>query len=103
MTLIPFSIVLDLEYVLADTVVTTIPVGSYPSSIAYNPANKNMYVTNAALNTVSVIDSSSNNIISTISVGSEPTGIAYNPVNDNMYVTNGSFNIVSVIPATTFQ
>ncbi len=84
MTLIPFSIVLDLEYVLADTVVTTIPVGSYPSSIAYNPANKNMYVTNAALNTVSVIDSSSNTVIKTIPVEKNPYAIAFNPVNKNI-------------------
>jgi YVTN family beta-propeller protein len=71
-----------------------------PFVIAFNPANKDMYITDLPSNTVSVIDSSTNTVIGTISVGSQPNGIAFNPTNNDMYVANGQ-GTVSVIDSST--
>ncbi len=78
--------------------IATIPVGTKPYCIAYNPFNNYIYVNNIYSNTVSVIDSSTNTVIGNpIAVGNEPIGIAYNSANHNMYVTNYGSNTVSVI------
>src|SRR5206468_3065007 len=69
----------------ADSVIATIPVGSFPSGIAFNPSNGDMYVTNQAgggiNSTVSVIDSSTNRVINTITTGVRSTALAFNPIN----------------------
>ena len=65
-----------------------------------------VYVTNFSSNTVSVIDSRTNEVIDTVKLidGAGPHGVAYNPSNKNVYVANlGNYggeafsNIVSVI------
>jgi DNA-binding beta-propeller fold protein YncE len=48
------STFLDLESAWADSVIKTIPVGSAPWGIAFNPSNNDMYVTNVDSGTVSV-------------------------------------------------
>ncbi|HEY9386160.1 MAG TPA: YncE family protein [Nitrososphaeraceae archaeon] len=73
-----------------------IPVGSFPWGIVYNPTNKNMYVTNAGSNTISVINQT-NSVTATIPTGLGPTGIAHNPNNRHIYVTNAGSNTVSII------
>jgi YVTN family beta-propeller protein len=50
---------------------TAIPVGMSPIDIVYNRTNKNMYVTNAGSNTVSVIGPT-NSVIATIQTGPAP-------------------------------
>ncbi len=93
-----FSAFYGLEKVWADPVIATIPVGNDPSGIAYDPASKEMYVSNFASNTVSVINTSSNLIVGNpIPVGKNPEGIAYDPDNMGIYVTISSSNTVSVI------
>ncbi|MDN5845210.1 MAG: YncE family protein [Candidatus Nitrosocosmicus sp.] len=86
----------NLESVWAEEVIDTILVGSEPESIAYNPDNKNIYVTNSGDDTVSIIDNS-NTVIDTIAVERAPRGIAYNSNNNEMYVTNSGDDTVSVI------
>ena len=91
---VPF---LDLTKVFAEeSVVDTITVGESPVAIAYNPGNDDLYVTNFASNTVSVIDQN-NDVVDTITVEARPIGIAYNPDNGDMYVTNQDSNVTSVI------
>ena len=71
-----------------NTVVATIPVGSAPQGIAFNPDNGFLYVANQGSNTVSVIDGTTNTVTATIPVGSLPQSIAFNPDNGFMYVAN---------------
>ncbi|SFV08177.1 carboxypeptidase regulatory-like domain-containing protein [Alicyclobacillus macrosporangiidus] len=80
-----------------NSVVSTIPVGTYPCDIAYG--NGFVYVVNVSSNTVSVINATTNKVVKTISVGSAPTSAAFG--NGMVYVTNSYSNTVSVINATT--
>jgi YVTN family beta-propeller protein len=43
----------------------TIPVGTFPFGIAYDPSNDNIYVANPLSSTVSVISGSTNSVIAT--------------------------------------
>ena len=56
----------------AGFVIATIPVGSSPAGIAFNPDNGFLYVANLDSNTVSVIDPATNTVVVTIPVGSGP-------------------------------
>ncbi|PJW19680.1 hypothetical protein CV632_15060 [Geobacillus thermodenitrificans] len=58
------------------------------------------YVTNAADNTVSVIDTSTNTVIATIPVAS-PHDIDLTPDGTHAYVTNTTTNTVSVLNTAT--
>lgn len=72
---------------LTNRVVDTIDLGdgNYPSDIAFDPTNGDMYVTSGFV--VFVIDTSTNRVIDTIPVGNGSMyGIAFNPINRNMYV-----------------
>jgi YVTN family beta-propeller protein len=66
------STFLGVERDWADSVIKNIPVGIHPVDVAFNPTNNDMYVSNQASNTVSVIDSSTNTVVTTIPVGSGP-------------------------------
>ena len=83
-----------------------IRVGSYPTALAYNSNNNNIYVANSASdsadgNSVSVIDGTTNMVVDTIPVGMGPVGIAYDSINGNLYVTNINSDSVSVIDGST--
>jgi YVTN family beta-propeller protein len=81
-------------------VIKTISVGQSPWSIAFNPSNNYLYVTNADSDTVSIIDGSSNTVVDTLAGFSAPRGIAFNPSNNYLYVTNAGSNSVSIISTT---
>ncbi|MGB9169004.1 MAG: YncE family protein [Nitrososphaeraceae archaeon] len=98
-----------------DVIVDTITGFNGPSGVAYDEENKRMYVTNQNVDTVSVIDTTTNTIIDTdgngvngitpITVGNNPFGLAYDAQKDRMYVANfggGGGNTVSVINTTSF-
>lgn len=74
----------------------TIPVGDTPTGVAVSPEGRRVYVTNLEDNTVSVIDTETNDVIDTIDVGSRPNSIALTP-NGRAYVANFGANTVSVI------
>ncbi|MCA1005666.1 beta-propeller fold lactonase family protein [Rhodococcus hoagii] len=86
----------------ADTVTTTIPVGTQPFGVAITPDGTRAYITNAAGNTVSVIDTATTTVIGDpIPVGTEPSRVAITPDGSRAYVTNQSSNTVSVIDTAT--
>ncbi|MEW6735516.1 MAG: YncE family protein [Acidobacteriota bacterium] len=88
--------------VLADTVVTTIPVGSIPVEVAVSPNGTRAYVSNTGSSTVSVINTSSNTVIANISVaGGGLQGIAVSPDNSRVYVVSSNSNSVAVINTTS--
>jgi YVTN family beta-propeller protein len=59
------------------------------------------YVTNAADNTVSVIDTSTNAVIATIPVGFAPYSATITPDGTRAYVANANDNTISVIDTST--
>jgi YVTN family beta-propeller protein len=103
--------------VVSDTtnsVVATIPLGDFPSAIAYDPAKGELFVANdgktpsdtSASNTatgiVSVISDTTNSAVSTVTVGPFPDGIAYDPAKGELFVassgsttTAGSVSVIS--------
>jgi YVTN family beta-propeller protein len=87
----------------ADSMVDAIRVGNGPMGIDYDSDNGNMYVANFYSNTVSVIDSNTNNVIATIPFASNtsPIDIAFDSSNGNLYVTNYNTGTVSVINGNT--
>nr|WP_255292404.1 hypothetical protein [Bacillus cereus] len=58
-----------------NSVIATIPVGSFPIEVAVNTKTNLIYVTNTGSNTVSVIDPITNSVIDTVPVDSFPFGI----------------------------
>jgi YVTN family beta-propeller protein len=102
-----------------DTVVATIKVGSFPSTLAITPNGEYAYVSNSASGTVSVINTTTNAVMATITlpyfystysnslVQSIPDGLAITPNGDYVYVTNeagnGSSNTVYVISTATHK
>ena len=84
----------------ADTVVSSITVGSSPQGVAINPAGTFAYVTNSDSNSVSKINLTNDTVVSSITVGSSPQGVAINPAGTFAYVANFSSNSVSKINLT---
>ncbi len=84
-------------------VTQTIPVGGRPRGIALSPDGNEAYVSNAADNTVSVIEIAVNpkRVVATVPVGREPQGVAFAPDGATAYVTNIRDNTVSVIDTAT--
>jgi YVTN family beta-propeller protein len=83
------------------TVVTTIPVGSFPYGVAVDQAGKFAYVTNSGSNTISVISTSTNAVVATITLTglSGPMDIALAPNAKTAYVSCGT--AVAVINTAT--
>jgi YVTN family beta-propeller protein len=69
-----------------DKVMATIPVGSYPLTVAIHPRRHRVYVTDAHGGTVSVINQRRS--VATIPVGNLPLGIAVHPDGTRVYVNH---------------
>lgn len=83
--------------VATGSVVSTVTVGSEPTSIAITPNGAYAYVANYGSGTVSVISTATNTLITNVTVGSDPYGIAITPNGAFVYVTNSGTTTVSVI------
>ena len=59
-----------------------------PDATAVSPDGHKVYITNAASNNVSVIDTATNTVIATIPVGPGPFGVALSPDGRKVYVAN---------------
>ena len=86
----------------SNTVVgSPISVGSNPTFGTYVSGISRLFVGNGGSNSVSVINTSSNNLVTTIPVGTNPTFGTFNPINNFVYVGNSGTNTVSVISPTS--
>ncbi|HVC93569.1 MAG TPA: bifunctional YncE family protein/alkaline phosphatase family protein [Pirellulales bacterium] len=94
--------VVDLE---AGREVKQIVVGLHPSGLAASPDGRFVSVANANSDTVSVIDTRSDEVVETISTrpvekllfGSAPNALAFNGDGRKLFVANGTNNAVAVI------
>jgi YVTN family beta-propeller protein len=93
-------------------VVATVTVGPGPLGVAITPDDEEVYVSNFGRdpnlvpggvpgNTVSVIQTRSNEVVATIPVGNLPAGVAITPDGKRAYVTSRGNNNVWVLDTTT--
>jgi YVTN family beta-propeller protein len=75
----------------------SIPVGSEPTEIAFDPIDHRLYVTDILSGNVSVIDVASLRVVATIPVGRNPFGVAFSPATLHVYVSNFGGDKVSII------
>ena len=87
---------------VANSLPSSIPVGSYPDGSAATPNGLQDWVTNYVSNTVSVINATTGSVVATISVGSNPEAVAINPAGTFAYVANYGSNSVMVINTSTY-
>lgn len=73
--------------------------GLLPASIAYNPVNHYVYVSNFDSSTVTVI-SPTDRVVANLSAGFCPDKIAVDPFNGTVYVASNGGNMVTVISAS---
>jgi YVTN family beta-propeller protein len=86
-------------------VVKSIPVGVHPSGIVASASGRYVYVANAASDTVSVIDTSSDAVAETIRCrpaaclpfGSGSNAVALSTDGTTLYVANGTNNCIAVV------
>ena len=83
--------------IASNSVVATVPVGSFPNGVAVTPDGAFVYVANRNSNNVSVIATASNSLVATVSVGVFPYGVAVTPDGAFVYVANLISSNVSVI------
>jgi DNA-binding beta-propeller fold protein YncE len=81
-----------------DEIVSTInlPNNTCPQYMAYNPQNKDLYVTEFYCRCVTVVKVTTDRIVGNLSVGYYPEGVAVNPLNHEEYVANGGSSSISV-------
>lgn len=79
----------------------TIPVGSFPDAILFNPANKNVYVANAGSGDVTVISSVTNNRTLTIPVGPDPVALGLDTSHHNVLVAVAGSNNLTILSGVT--
>ena len=82
---------------VASAATPTIPVGSGPRMFALDQSKHLLFVTNYWSNTVSVVDSNTDQVLSTIAVDSGPHGIAVDGNKGLVVVVNNLSNSVSII------
>ncbi|MGZ3810415.1 MAG: YVTN family beta-propeller repeat protein [Mucilaginibacter sp.] len=84
-----------------NTVVVTIPVGTYPSSIAISPDGSHVYVTNEAQNVITIINTATNTVTGTIPLSSNSYSICLSPDGLKLYATIQALGIVLVYDTST--
>ena len=82
---------------------TTIPVGTNPSALIWNPLNNKVYCANNWSDNVSVIDGSTNRVDTTIHVGMWPRSFAVNTINNYIYCAVEETDRVVVINGANQQ
>lgn len=82
------------------SIVSSIPVASYPQVVALTPDGTQLYVLFPLGNAVYIIDTLTNTIARTLNVAA-PRGIAFNSTGSRAYVTSASGSPGSVIEIST--
>ncbi|NIM99635.1 MAG: hypothetical protein GTO24_16655 [candidate division Zixibacteria bacterium] len=77
--------------------ITTLKVGGWPSALAHNPANNQIYCTDYGSDEVTIIDGVGDSVRATLKVGLSPSALAYNSGNNKIYCANRKGSSVSVI------
>ncbi len=86
-----------------------IPVGLHPSGMVFSTDKTRLFVANANSDTVSIIDTQTDEVVRTVSVkpmdelpfGSAPNALAVSPDGKTLYVANGGNNLLAVVDVDT--
>ncbi|MGH9509339.1 MAG: YncE family protein [Terriglobales bacterium] len=77
--------------------VTTVPVGTAPTSVTALADGSRAYAANSGSDTVSVINTLNNTVMKTISVGIAPLSVGSAPDSSRVYAANSGSNNTSII------
>jgi YVTN family beta-propeller protein len=91
--------VYDMKSNTQTAVIPTTQDGS--DSVAYDPVEKKVYVSNGSSHTITVIDGTNNQVLSQIALPGGPELSAYDPFNDTIIQNLSSTNQVAVIDPKT--
>ncbi|HVB33299.1 MAG TPA: YncE family protein [Patescibacteria group bacterium] len=82
-------------------VTARIPGGVYPDGLAYDPADRELFVSDEAGRTDTVIDTSRNRPVATIALGGEAGNTRFDPATGRMYVDVQTLDrLVAIDPKT---
>jgi YVTN family beta-propeller protein len=85
-------------------IVANIPVGPNPTGLAVNPAGTRLFVLNSGDDTMSVVDTNSNNVVSgPVPVAASPYDIVVSPNGQRLFVSATNLGSVQVLDALTSQ
>ena len=79
----------------------TIAVGASPQGLGFNPRNHTLYVTNTDDNTVSVINTTSQNVVATFPAGAAPRAVGIVFDRNTVFIGNRDDLTVSIIDGAT--
>ena len=79
----------------------TIAVGASPQGLGFNPSNHTLYVTNTNDNTVSVINTMSQNVVATFPAGAAPRAVGIVFDRNTVFIGNRNDLTVSIIDGAT--
>jgi len=97
------TIALTLLYMSAkaQSVVSTIPLGHAPTSLAVNPKTNLVYATDRMGYKISVVDGATNVLKTTIPLGFQPEVVSVNPTTNRIYVSGSYFDGLVVLDGAT--
>ena len=79
----------------------TIAVGASPQGLGFNPRNHTLYVTNTDDNTVSVINTTSQNVVATFPAGAAPRAVGIVFDRNTVFIGNRDDLNVSIVDGST--
>ena len=79
----------------------TIAVGASPQGLGFNPRNHTLYVTNTNDNTVSVINTTSQNVVATFPAGAAPRAVGIVFDRNTVFIGNRDDLTVSIVDGAT--
>ena len=85
----------------AQTVTATVATTAAPNSIALNPVTNKIYLSDSAINAVTVLNGATDAAVLTVSVGASPGPVAVNATTNRVYVGNAGDGTVSVVDGAT--
>ncbi|MDE1836851.1 MAG: YncE family protein [Euryarchaeota archaeon] len=71
------------------------------AGIVYDPLQQEIFASNYAAGTVSILDPATDKVVKSIFIGGEPWGLAYDPRNDEIFVTEFDSAEAAVINASS--
>ena len=83
------------------TTVATVAFDTRPSSVSYDPAKGELFVSLPDANEVAIVNVANNTLVTTVPVGLTPTGGVYAPELGEVFVADAGSDLVSVINDTS--
>jgi DNA-binding beta-propeller fold protein YncE len=82
---------------VGDSLLRLLPVGEYPTALAYSPVSNKLYCSSYADDEVAVFDPGPDTLLGWIEVGGGPLALGYNPVSNKLYSGGGDDPSVDII------